>query len=80
MYEKLSENNPDVRLKDIVEDVMDIVERQSAHSSAETSASVAKYRDWETSIKPDATSGKEPKKDFEELSLREMEEQLGFSN
>lgn len=79
MYEKLSKNNPDVRLKDIVEDVMDIVERQSAHSSAETSASVAKAA-AETSIKPDATSGKEPKKDFEELSLREMEEQLGFNN
>lgn len=79
MYEKLSERNPDIRLKDIVEDVMDIVERQSAHSSAETSASVAKAA-AETSIKPDATSGKEPKKDFEELSLREMEEQLGFNN
>lgn len=68
MYEKLSKNNPDVRLKDIVEDVMDIVERQSAHSSAETSASVAKAA-AETSIKPDATSGKEPKKDLDRKSV-----------
>lgn len=75
MYEKLSKDNPNVRLKDIVEDVMGIVERQSAQSSANTSASVAKAA-AETAIQPDSTQ-KQANKEFKDLSIEEMEAQLG---
>lgn len=78
MYERLSKDNPNIRLKDIVEDIMEIADRQSASSNASVSASVAQAA-AETSIKPDTTANKESKKSFEELSLREMEEQLGFN-
>ena len=78
MYEKLSNKNPDIRLKDIVEDVMDVASRQSARSDANVKASVAKAA-AETTLKPDTTSKDSGKKDFTEMSLDEMEQQLGFN-
>ena len=78
MYEKFSAKNPDIRLKDIVDDVMDVAKRQSARSDAGVKASVAKAA-AETTLKPDTTSKDSGKKDFTEMSLDEMEQQLGFN-
>jgi len=78
MYEKLSVKNPDIRLKDIVDDVMDVASRQTNRANAEVSASVAKAA-AETTLKPDTTSNDSGKKDFSDLSLDEMEQQLGFN-
>lgn len=78
MYEKLSAKNPDIRLRDIVDDVMDVASRQTNRANAEVSASVAKAA-AETTLKPDTTSNESGKKDFSELSLDEMEQQLGFN-
>jgi hypothetical protein len=77
MYEKLSTKNPDIRLRDIVDDVMEVASRQTNRASAEVSASVAKAA-AETTLKPDTTSKDTGRKDFSELSLDEMEQQLGF--
>jgi hypothetical protein len=79
MYEKLSNKNPDIRLKDIVEDVMDVATRQSNRSDAKVKASVAQAA-AETTLKPDTTSKDTDKKDFSSLSLDEMEQQLGYSD
>jgi hypothetical protein len=78
MYEKLSGKNPDIRLRDIVDDVMEVATRQSNRANADVSASVAKAAAEQT-IKPDASTPTKGSKDFTELSLKEMEEQLGFN-
>lgn len=78
MYEKLSAKNPDIRLKDIVDDVMEVATRQSATASAKVSAKVAQTA-AESTLKPDTSTKGSDSKDFSELSLKEMEEQLGFN-
>lgn len=75
MYERLSAKNPQVRLRDIVRDVMDIADRKSARTSAKVTAAVAK-QSAETAVQTQTTT-KPGKKDFAELSIKEMEQQLG---
>ena len=77
MYERFSDKNPDIRLRDIVEDIMEVANRQSARSNASVSASVANAA-AETTLKPDTTTTESNQKDFTELSEKEMEEKLGF--
>jgi hypothetical protein len=78
MYEKLSAKNPDIRLKDIVDDVMEVATRQSANATAKVSAKVAQTA-AESTLKPDTSAQGSDSKDFSDLSLKEMEEQLGFN-
>jgi len=78
MYEKFSNKNPEIRLKDIVNDVMDVAKRQSNRSDANVKASVAQAA-AETTLKPDTTTNDSEKKDFSNMSLDEMEQQLGFN-
>lgn len=78
MYEKLSAKTPDIRLKDIVDDVMEVATRKSAEASAKVSAKVAQTA-AESTLKPDTSAKGNDSKDFTDLSLKEMEEQLGFN-
>jgi hypothetical protein len=78
MYEKLSARTPDIRLKDIVDDVMEVATRQSANATAKVSAKVAQTA-AESTLKPDTSAQGSDSKDFSDLSLKEMEEQLGFN-
>lgn len=77
MYEKLSAKSADLRLRDIVEDVMDVATRQTASSTAKVTKQVAQQA-AETAVRPGAND-KPPVKSFEEKSLADMEKELGFA-
>lgn len=78
MYEKIASKSPDIRLKDIVEDVMEVATRQSTRESAKTSARVAK-QESETAVKSE-TDAKPSQKTAEDMSLEELEQNIGFHN
>lgn len=78
MYEKLSTKSPDIRLRDVVEDVMDLADRQSTRESAQTSARVAKQQS-ETAVKSESDV-KPSGKDIKDMSLEELEANIGFHN
>jgi hypothetical protein len=57
---------------------MEVATRQSANATAKVSAKVAQTA-AESTLKPDTSAQGSDSKDFSDLSLKEMEEQLGFN-
>lgn len=78
MYLKYSEKDPDVRLRDIAQDVMDVAARRATVASAKVTKKIAQQAS-EAAVLPNA-SDKPASKDFTEKSLEEMEKELGFAS
>lgn len=77
MYEKLATKSPDIRLREIADDIMDVAARQSAKSTAKVTKKIAQQA-AETAIQPD-TGNKPVQKTAKEKSLDELEAELGFA-
>lgn len=76
MYEKLSAKNPNIRLRDIVDDVMEVAERKSTRATAQTNSQIKRQAD-ESALKT-TTTAKPAAKTAEEKSLAELEQELGY--